>query len=182
VGYEAEEDWLPRVVRNASLLFPHLPLDRSARNSLLEFSMRICLAAALVLLPSSVWAGESVNCVGQSLAYLGNVTEPLSQTTRSYAQGAVRILILSAAEPACCGSAVAVLLPDPLDGTRICRLLFPAGGQGWGGLEFGPGPATYDATSGLSVPMTASVWDGEEFRPEPLTVVVDQGAGRVHAH
>lgn len=144
--------------------------------------MRMYLAAALLLLPASISADESVNCVGQSLAYLGNVTEPLDQTTRSYAQGAVRILILSAAEPACCGSAVAVLLPDPLDGTRICRLLLPSGGQGWARLEFGPKPARYDSVSGLSVPMTASIWDGEEFRPEPITVVVHQGAGKVFAH
>ncbi|WP_157935975.1 hypothetical protein [Paracoccus zhejiangensis] len=76
--------------------------------------MRILLAATLATLPAAAAvARESINCVGQNLAYLAHVTEPLEETTRSYAQGAVRILILSAPEPACCGTAVAVLMPDP---------------------------------------------------------------------
>lgn len=143
--------------------------------------MRILLAAILATVPAAAaMARESINCVGQNQAYLAHVTEPLEDTTRSYAQGAVRILILSAPEPACCGTAVAVLMPDPLDGARICRLLITDDEQGWGGMTFGPGAASDDPASGLRVPMTATVWEGEGFHKEPVTVFVDQATGRVH--
>lgn len=141
--------------------------------------MRIPLAACLAVAPVMALAQDSVNCVDQSLASLANISEPLENTTRSYAQGDVRILILSASEPACCGVAAAVLLPDPLDGTRICRLVLPADGQGWGGLTFGPEGASYDATTGLAVPMTASIWNGETYELLPITIIIDQGTGRV---
>jgi hypothetical protein len=129
--------------------------------------------------PVMALAQESVTCVDQSLASLANISEPLESTTRSYAQGDVRILILSAGEPACCGVAAAVLLPDPLDGTRICRLVLPADGQGWGGLSFGPGEASYDAATGLTVPMTASTWNGGTYDALPIAIIIDQGTGRV---
>ena len=124
-------------------------------------------------------AQESVNCVDQGLASLANISEPLESMTRSYAEGAVRILILSASEPACCGVAAAVLLPDPSDGTRICRLILPSDAQGWGELTFGPGDASYDAATGLTVPMTASTWNGKTFDAESITIVINQGTGRV---
>ena len=141
--------------------------------------MRIPLAACLAVAPVMALAQESVNCVDQPLASLANISEPLEATTRSYAQGDVRILILSANEPACCGVAAAVLLPDPLDGTRICRLVLPTDGQGWGGLTFGPDEASYDPAKGLRVPMTASIWDGETYEALPIAISIDQGAGRV---
>ena len=141
--------------------------------------MRLVVAAILAVSPMIAFAQDSVNCVDQPLASLANISEPLDSTTRSYAEGDVRILILSAGEPACCGVAAAVLLPDPLDGTRICRLVLSGDGQGWGGLAFGPGKASYDAAIGLTVPMTASTWNGEAYKVEPIAIVIDQGAGRV---
>lgn len=91
----------------------------------------------------------------------------------------MRILILCASEPACCGVAAAVLLPDPLDGTRVCRLLLPATARGWGGLTFGPGRASYDAAVGLMVPMTASIWNGEAYESVPIAGVINQDTGRL---
>lgn len=141
--------------------------------------MRVLLALAVGWLPASAAALEAVNCVGENLASIAHVMEPLEDNTRSYAQGAVRVLILSAPEPACCGAAIAVLLPDPLDGARVCRLLVTEDGLGWGSVTFGPGTASYDPVSGLSIPMTTSSWDGEDFRPQGVTVTVDQRTGRV---
>jgi hypothetical protein len=54
-------------------------------------------------------------------------------------------------------------------------------GRGWGGLTFGPGGATYDATSGLTVPMTASGWDGQSFASVPMEVIINQSTGRVES-
>ncbi len=137
-------------------------------------------AAAILALAAPASAQVAVNCVGESLTNLANIAEPLEETTRSYAQGAVRVLILAASEPACCGVTAAVLLPDPLDGTRICRVLMTEDGMGWGGLSFGPGAARYDPATGLAVPMTARVWDGADaFVDMPLTVTIDQSSGDV---
>ena len=122
-------------------------------------------------------AQDAVPCADHWAGSLAGLSEPLEETTRAYAEGAVRVVIAAVDEPACCGVFPAVLLPDPEVGFRTCVLLM-RDGQGFGGLRFGPGEARYDPAVGLVVPMTASVWqDGDTYADEALEVVVNQATG-----
>ena len=69
-------------------------------------------AALLLLLAAPLAAQEAVPCDEHWGGGLENVAEPLEDTTRAFANGDVRVMVLSAGEPACCGVFVAVLLPD----------------------------------------------------------------------
>lgn len=135
------------------------------------------LAALLGALALPVAAQEAVPCADHWAAQLIYLSEPLEESTRTYAEGAVRVLIMTSPEPACCGVFPAVLLPD-VDGFRVCRIVPVRDGDGWGGLSF-DGQASYDPARGLTIPMTATVWDGEAFVDEPVALTVNQSTKRV---
>lgn len=135
------------------------------------------LAAFLGALALPLAAQEAVPCDQHWAGGLENLAEPLEDNTRAFAQGQVRVLILAAPDPACCGAFPAVLLPE-VEGFRVCRLVPGEGGDGWGGLAF-DGQASYDPAQGLVVPMLASVWTGEGFDRRPVALTVNQATGRV---
>lgn len=140
--------------------------------------MRLLALVLLAALPAA--AQEAVPCQDAYAGSLAGLVEPLEETTRAYANGAVRVLVVAVDEPACCGVFPAVLLPDPEVGFRTCRLLMVNDGQGFGGLRFGPGEAEYDAANGLVVPMTARVsTGGDAYVERPVAIVVNQATSEV---
>ena len=137
-------------------------------------------ALAAVLLAGPLAAQQTVHCLDHPAGSLAALPEPIEDFTRSYADGAVRIILAALGEPACCGAFPVVLLPDPETSQRLCNVVVPdAEGQGYGSLAFGPGEARYEPDLGLVVPMTAEVWTDAGWARDPLEVSINQQTGEV---
>ena len=136
------------------------------------------VASAVAPATAQVTDAEVLPCEGWQ-ASVGNLIEPLEATTRSFAEGRIRVLLLGHGEPACCGTWIAVLHPTP-EGFPSCALILRPGRQGWADAGF-DGESTYDPATGLSVPITVRAYDPSGTSPEVgrLTLTVDQGRGRV---
>ena len=96
--------------------------------------------------------GAIIDCTdGPSSVH--NIVEPLDKSTRTYANGTIRILHLdTGGEPACCSSYMAILAPDPVNelGDRQCKLLADThSGLGFMAIELQDIQSSYDPAQGL---------------------------------
>ena len=138
---------------------------------------RPALALALSLAAGTAAAdGVVLPCEGWR-ASVGNLLEPLDRTTRAFAGGRVRVLVLGHGEPACCGTWIAVLHPTP-EGFAGCSLILATEDRGWADAGFA-GDAYYDLATGLSVPMDVVAYDGAGGVRSRIVLLVNQAEGRV---
>ena len=115
-------------------------------------------------------------CAGTPVELLVNLLEPLAETTRSFYQGRVRVLIVGTGEPACCGIHVAVLMPDEIGVLRTCTAISGGpNGIGFGNVRFPETPRpSYDPAVGLTVPLVVSRFDGRDFVETGARLVIDR--------
>ena len=84
------------------------------------------LMAALIctLLPTGAWAEARIaECEGWPLN-VRNIVEPFDQSTRTFANGNIRILhIDTGGEPVCCSSHLVILAPNPAEEEQFVALV-----------------------------------------------------------
>ena len=115
---------------------------------------------------------------------IDSVMEPWQDSTRTFANGAIRIVWLdTGGEPACCSSHMGILAPDPNDelGFRQCKIL--SDGAKWTGFQFvniKGVTSSYDASKGLllSVPVERYI-DGIKSKKAVIDVRINQATGSI---
>ena len=101
--------------------------------------------------------------------------------SRTFANGAIRLVSLDTEEPACCYAHLLVLYPDPEMGYQTCALVSGPNDLGLAGLSLKEATARYDAATGLTVSVPIGRYDGERSVPDLLEVTIDQQTGTVSA-
>lgn len=143
-------------------------------------------ALALCLLTLAALPAKAVTvsaCDG--VASVWAIAEPWEANTRTFANGAIRLVVLDTIEPAAAAFHLAILHPpwDTLGG-RICTQVSASDGLGFGGMDMGPAVASYDPARGLTVALPVSTYDPEaaDFYSERLlSVTINQSTGQVQA-
>ena len=111
-----------------------------------------------------------------------NLVFPVENSTRSFANGAIRVIALdTGGEPTCCSAHVMVLLAARDEPGQTCVLISREGTMGWAGADVGAAGATYDPATGLSVSVPVQVYDGAGSRPDRLRIDINQATGRITA-
>ena len=142
----------------------------------------LALAAAL--------AGTAEAQVLQDCEVLDSITavvEPWEEATRSYANGAIRVVHLDTdGEPVCCSSHLAIVAPtgEPELPFRQCRLLSDADGfTGFLDVRIAEIASSYDPAKGLLLTVPVDRYDGEKGAradgPFPLRVRINQATGAI---
>lgn len=113
-----------------------------------------------------------------------NLAEPWSETSRTYANGDVRIALLDTIEPAASSFHLLVLSP-PYDevGGRQCRVISAHGTLGFMGVTFDQIKAEYSPEYGLTfrLPVARYNEDSSEGDLMDLLFAVNQTSGQVVA-
>lgn len=154
--------------------------------------MRLLLAltfpsVVLAIAASSASAQVISECDARASA--GNLVEPWSEHTRSYAEGAIRLALLEdATAPECCMRYLLILAPagDEAFGMqgRQCLVVAPGDDRGFRDLDIGAVAARYNPHLGLelSVPIwlhrDGTVPDAEPFA-DRMMLLIDQARGSV---
>jgi len=143
-------------------------------------TLRLALAAAL--LAAAPAAAQTIRGCDSFETSARNLIDPLSDTVRDYANGAIRVIGLDTAEPACCSYHVMVIHPLPDEPYPGCTLVSWRENLGFGGLRMGATTARYDPAIGLvvSIPASAHAEDGGA-RGVSLDLTVNQALGTVVA-
>ena len=118
---------------------------------------------------------------------IGAVVEPWEKATRSYADGAIRVVHLDTdGEPVCCSSHLAILAPTGEEGLpyRQCRLLSDAEGhRGFLDVRMAAIASSYDAAKGLLLTIPVDRYDGVQGAradgPYPVRVRINQATGAI---
>ncbi|MEL6168337.1 MAG: hypothetical protein AAFR35_06575 [Pseudomonadota bacterium] len=130
-----------------------------------------CSAAAEVVI--------SRDCTDEPIEEFLADLAPGEATVKDYANGRIRVVILSDRDAATGGTHVGILHPGPGD-TRLCRMLSGrADGSGWDAVNFSEKGATYDPSKGLTVPITVHSSAQAGDAPRKVDIVVNQASGEV---
>lgn len=139
---------------------------------------------ALCLLTLAALPAQAVTVTAcDGLASVQAIAEPWEANTRTFANGAIRLVVLDTIEPAAAAFHLVILHP-PWDilGGRMCTQA--SDGLGFDGTDMGPAVASYDPARGLTVSLSVSTYDPEaaDFYSESLlSVTVNQSTGQVQA-
>lgn len=150
--------------------------------SLLKISSRkFGLAALVAFSPVPVLAQQVGDCDWRASAQA--IAEPWHQTSRVFADGAIRIAIMDTIEPAA-GAFHLLILSPPYDetGARQCAVLsLTADGMGFAGLAIDGGKADYDPARGLVLTMPAKRYipETDAYQSAMLTVTINQDTGAI---
>ncbi|MGB3555736.1 MAG: hypothetical protein WBA25_13975 [Jannaschia sp.] len=102
-----------------------------------------------------------------------------SDPTRTFANGAIRLVALDTEEPAAASFHVMVTFPHPDDPFLDCRLISNTDGSGFSGISLSRATADYDPARGLTVRVPAREAAAVHDTPLSLDITVDQAAGAV---
>ena len=139
---------------------------------------------AVLLFPSAAWAAASLMQCDGPATRLGNVLEPWSEASRTFANGKIRIVGLdTGGEPVCCSAHLAILAPDPKDelGFRQCKTLSDgAQYMGFQYINMKGIRSSYDASKGLllSIPVERYI-DGSKSNKAVIKVRINQASGAI---
>jgi hypothetical protein len=142
----------------------------------------ISLAATLAACAVPV-AAQTVTSCDRWEARAENIAEPWEQMTRTFSNGAVRLVVMDAVEPAVGPLHLLILSPPYSElGERQCRMI-SVSGAGFAGIGFADLTAAYDPQTGLGFDVPVSVYDGEaaDFRPVRLGITLNQATGAISA-
>lgn len=134
----------------------------------------------LSLLASPLAAQEVLPC--DNMAFADAIVEPWEDNTRTFANGAVRVALLDAIEPAL-GSFYFLVLSPPYDdmGQRRCQIIGFDGGVGFTTLDFSSLGAAYEPARGLELQLLGriAVPEYDFTNPVNLWVIVNQATGEI---
>ena len=106
------------------------------------------------------------------------ISEPWYENTATFANGEVRLAVLDHVEPVSEARALLILSPPYGEtGERQCRVL-----KGFSGLSLEGMTATYDASVGLQITLTAQVYleDTAEFASAQVDITLNQSTGDIN--
>jgi hypothetical protein len=147
--------------------------------------MRGMVVGLLVaLMPIGAMAAEVEAC-GDWRTDAQAMALPLEDNTRTFANGAIRAVVMDTIEPAA-GSYFLMLTHPPLDetGAATCSLISPAaGGVGFSSMDISAAVADYDPARGLSINLPVGLYnqDTANFDDVTLRVTINQATGDVAA-
>lgn len=110
------------------------------------------------------------------------VAEPLEANTKSYANGAIRVVRMDVGAPACCPEYLVVLHPagsGPDEQFRKCTLVSMETDLGFSRIEFATHSASYDPARGLTLSFIVEIPHGNTVSPGGLDVTINQATGEV---
>ena len=142
----------------------------------------LSLATAMLLTPAPVLAQEVVlECGGP--ARLDSIVEPWSSSTRTFANGKIRVVELDTGEPACCSFHLAILAPNPKDELGFRQCVTVSDGAEWTGFQsinLKQTKSSYDAGLGLllTVPIERYI-DGIQSNKGELRIRINQATGAI---
>ena len=142
----------------------------------------VAMAGASLGSISKAYADPAIfDCGGP--ARVDAISEPWSQSTRTFANGKIRIIALDTAEPACCSFHLAILAPNPDDelGLRQCAVLND--GAEWTGfqsVDVSGTQSSYHPGRGLllSVPVERYI-DGVRSTRLVVDIRINQATGAI---
>lgn len=137
------------------------------------------LALALTAVPA---AAQSVsNC--DWLALAGNLVEPWETTSRTFANGAVRLALLDAVEPGAVPFHLLLLSPSGEEmGGRMCKVISLEPGIGFHNIFWEDLEAGYDPAVGLTFHIPVEIWiDTGNSVMRGLRLTLNQATGVVDA-
>lgn len=141
-------------------------------------------ALAPVALVCTVLAGAAgaapiatIPCDETYISSAENLMMPPSESIRTYAEGAVRLMWLDVMEPACCSSYLMVVQPNPEGIGEICRIVTPSGDAGFGGIDLPGTEGFYDAETGLTLQIPVNFWEGSGGELGILYLTINQATG-----
>ena len=140
--------------------------------------MRRALFALAVLLVAPA-AAQTVGDCDDWRANARNIF--WSDPTRTFGNGAIRLVALDTVEPALGAFHVMVTFPDAEEMFLDCRLVSGEGNMGFAGLSLSRASAAYDPATGLSVDIPVGVSDGGRHGTANLRVTVNRATGAVTA-
>lgn len=140
----------------------------------------LLLVTAMTLFTSPLAAQSLRECTTFE-ANARNIYGPYSETIREYANGAIRVIALDTAEPACCSFHVLVAHPAEDGPYPTCTLISHDSQTGFGALFMDRIEASYDPATGLTVTLPTGRWDEAAgiMHEETLAFTVNQAAGTV---
>lgn len=146
---------------------------------------RRCWGFALCLMMLATLPAKAVTVTAcDGLASVRAIAEPWEANTRTFANGAIRLVVLDTIEPAAAAFHLAILHP-PRDelGSPMCTLVSASEGTGFGGMGIGPATPAYDPSRGLTVSLPVSLYDADtaDFVDGVLSVTINQATGQVEA-
>lgn len=138
--------------------------------------MRRLLALLIAAVP--LQAGAQV--VGGCDGWINDIRNvDWDQSSRTFADGAIRLVQIDTAEPAAAAMHLMVLFPHPEDPFQDCRIVSAAEGVGFAALSLDRATAEYDPARGLTMTVPGLSYEDPQGVPLLLPVTVDQAAGTV---
>lgn len=149
--------------------------------------MRLFLTTLIAFLVPLGAAAQVVRDCADAPRHLSAVhamAEPFADNTRTYANGAIRLVVIDTVEPACCTHHLVVLHPDADGMFRQCSLVSlgnASGADAWSFVDLKRARASYDAQLGLKITLPASLYDFNTGGsvPTAFAIRVNQATGRV---
>ena len=103
------------------------------------------------------------------------------EPTRTYANGAIRLIKIDIDEPDCCAGFLMVLYPQTGEVFPRCNIIERERGFGWSDLRLNHASASYDPAIGLTVVLPVHVFENQTLTLDSLRVTINQAHGRLSA-
>ncbi|MCG6902682.1 MAG: hypothetical protein LJE68_08375 [Rhodobacter sp.] len=144
--------------------------------------IRALLTATALMAPLPAAALTVIECSGWQ-ASARNIPEPWQSSTRTFANGEIRVTLLDTVEPAAGAFYLMVIAPPYNElGERNCGIVAEGdGGIGFAGMQFDQIRASYDPATGLTVWVPTRLYAPETggFDDALLGVTINQASGTI---
>lgn len=144
----------------------------------------LALGPAMALGLTGAAVAQSIGICDDFRSSVFALAEPWEESSRLFANGAVRLAVTDTIEPAA-GAFHLVILSPPYDevGGRSCSVVSGADGIGLAGLTLDGLAAEYDPAMGLRFRLRATRWMPQtgDYADAVLTVTLNQASGAVTA-
>lgn len=143
----------------------------------MRLTAALAAAALLALGATPAAAGPAMVQDCTDYAMTTYVMEPWEESTRTFYNGQVRLVLVDTdGEPACCSTWLVAIFPNVEDelGGRTCRMVGSGEGMGFTGVDMKGVKSAYDAATGLTltVPVRRMI-DGDAIVNETVKLRLD---------
>ena len=146
--------------------------------------IRTLLTTAFLIISTTITASAASLNECDRVSSVRNVWEPWEESTRTFANGQIRIVAMdTGGEPTCCSQHLVILSPNPEWG-RNCTVLSSTESSGFLDIYFDEITTSYDPSKGLLLSVPVGYYDYEasgveRLNPEDILVRINQATGTV---